>query len=116
MKKIIIVFLSNFYLYKLQFFIKTFIYNLEHIAKLARIKLSETEKNTFLPQLESVLEYLDVLDRVDTSNIEPTYRVNEQSNVLREDVVGESLPQNVALSTAAGTKDGYFVVTNTIKK
>jgi aspartyl-tRNA(Asn)/glutamyl-tRNA(Gln) amidotransferase subunit C len=90
--------------------------DLEHIAKLARISLTEDEKNTFLPQLESVLEYLDVLDRVDTTGIEPTYRVNEQSNVLREDIIGESLPQSVALSNAAGTKDGYFVVTNTIKK
>ncbi len=90
--------------------------DLEHIAKLARITLTETEKNTFLPQLESVLEYLDVLDRVDTSNIKPTYRVNEQSNILREDIILESLPQDIALSTAAGTKDGYFVVTNTIKK
>lgn len=90
--------------------------DLEHIAKLARISLTETEKNTFLPQVESVLEYLDVLDRVDTTGIEATYRVNEQSNVLREDVVSESLPQSVALSTATGTKDGYFVVTNTIKK
>jgi len=90
--------------------------DLEHIAKLARINLTEAEKNTFLPQLESVLEYLDVLDRVDTTNIEPTYRVNEQSNILRDDIIGQSLPQDVALSTAATTKDGYFVVTNTIKK
>ena len=89
---------------------------LDHIAKLARINLTDSEKETFLPQLESVLEYLDVLNQVDTSNVVPTYQVNQQSNVLRSDVVGESLSQEDALSTAHQTQDGYFVVTNTIKK
>ena len=89
---------------------------LEHIAKLARINLSESEKNTFLPQLESVLNYFDILNQVNTDNIEPTFRVNKQSNVFHQDEIGESLPQSIALSTAAATKDGYFVVTNTIKK
>ncbi len=89
---------------------------LEHIAKLARINLSESEKNTFLPQLESVLNYFDILNQVDTDNIEPTFRVNKQSNVFHQDEIGESLPQSIAISTAAVTKDGYFVVTNTIKK
>ncbi|MFA6184832.1 MAG: Asp-tRNA(Asn)/Glu-tRNA(Gln) amidotransferase subunit GatC [Candidatus Shapirobacteria bacterium] len=89
---------------------------LEHIAKLARINLSESEKNTFLPQLESVLNSFDVLNKINTDNVEPTFRVNKQSNVFRQDEIKESLPQSVALSTAAVTKDGYFVVTNTIKK
>ncbi|MDD2224660.1 MAG: Asp-tRNA(Asn)/Glu-tRNA(Gln) amidotransferase subunit GatC [Candidatus Shapirobacteria bacterium] len=89
---------------------------LEHIAKLARINLSESEKNTFLPQLESVLNSFDILNKVDIDNIEPTFRVNEQSNIFHQDEIGESLPQSVALSTAVVTKDGYFVVTNTIKK
>ena len=90
--------------------------DLDHIAKLARIKLTDSEKNTFLPQLESVLEYFDVLNKVDTSNIEPTYQVNLQSNVLRQDVVTDSLSSSEAISTANQTKDDYFVVTNTIKK
>jgi len=89
---------------------------LDHIAKLARINLSESEKNTFLPQLESVLNYFDILNQVNTDNIEPTFRVNKQSNVFHPDEIGESLPQSIALSTAVATKDGYFVVTNTIKK
>jgi aspartyl-tRNA(Asn)/glutamyl-tRNA(Gln) amidotransferase subunit C len=90
--------------------------DLDHIAKLARINLTESEKNIFLPQLESVLEYLDVLNKVDTANIEPTYQLNTQSNVSRQDIVADSLSQSEALSTANQTQDGYFVVTNTIKK
>ena len=90
--------------------------DLEHIAKLARINLSESEKTTFLPQLESVLEYLDVLNQANTDNIEPTFRVNDQKNVLRSDEPGKSFDQETALSTASKTQDGYFVVPGTIKK
>lgn len=90
--------------------------DLEHIAKLARIELTTTEKNTFLPQLKSVIEYFDILNKVDTTDIEPTYRVNEQSNVFHQDEIKESLPVDLALSTASRTKDNYVVVTATIKK
>ncbi|MFA6369274.1 MAG: Asp-tRNA(Asn)/Glu-tRNA(Gln) amidotransferase subunit GatC [Candidatus Shapirobacteria bacterium] len=90
--------------------------DLEHIAKLARINLSESEKITFLPQLESVLEYLDVLNQANVENIEPTFRVNDQKNVLRSDEIVDSFDQKTALSTAPKTQDGYFVVPGTIKK
>ena len=90
--------------------------DLDHIAKLARIDLTESEKETFLPQLESVIEYFDVLNKVNTDGVEPTFRVNDQSNVLRIDEVKESLSVADALSGATRTKDNYFVVTATIKK
>ena len=90
--------------------------DLEHIAKLARINLSEPEKNTFLPQLESVLEYLDVLNQANVENIKPTYRVNDQKNILRKDEIAESFDQKTALFSAPKTQDGYFTVPQTIKK
>jgi len=89
--------------------------DLDHIAKLARINLTESEKASFLPQLESVIEYFDVLNKVNTNGIEPTFIVNDQSNVLRQDEINESLSVEDALSGAARTKDNYFVVTRTIK-
>ena len=95
---------------------KLSISDLEHIAKLARIELTDEEKQTFLPQLESVIEYLDILNEVDTNNIEPTYQVNNLSNVLRADEVKESLPVESATGTAAKVRDNYFEVTATIKK
>jgi len=89
---------------------------LDHIAKLARINLTESEKTIFLPQLESVLKYLDILNKVNTDNIEPTFRVNDQKNILRSDEPVESFDQKTALSSAPKTKDGYFVVPGTIRK
>jgi aspartyl-tRNA(Asn)/glutamyl-tRNA(Gln) amidotransferase subunit C len=90
--------------------------DLEHIAKLARIELTDSEKEIFLPQLGSVIEYFDILNQVNTDNIEPTYQVNILSNVLRNDEIKDSLPVELATSTAVRTKDNYFVVTATIKK
>lgn len=90
--------------------------DLEHIAKLARLNLTESEKNTFLPQLESVLNYFDILNQVNTDHLKPTFRVNDQSNVFREDVVKASFTQIESLSAAAKTEDGYFVVPGTITK
>lgn len=95
---------------------KITIADLEHIAKLARIELTDAEKDTFLPQLESVIEYFDVLNQVNTEGVEPTYQVNNLSNVLRTDEVKESMPVELTTSTAARVKDDYFVVTATIKK
>jgi len=95
---------------------KITIEDLNHIAKLARIKLTKQEKETFLPQLESVIGYFDLLNKVDTTGIVPTYRVNDQKNILREDKVGKSLSVKESLSQAKRTKDNYFLVTATIKK
>jgi len=90
--------------------------DLDHIAKLARIELSQNEKEVFLPQLESILDYFDVLNKVNIDGVAPTYRVNEQNNVSRQDIIKESFSQKESLSTASKTKNGYFVVPGTIKK
>lgn len=95
---------------------KLSISDLEHIAKLARIELTDQEKQTFLPQLDSVIGYLDILNQVNTDNIQPTYQVNDLSNVLRTDEVKESLPVELATGTAAKVKDNYFEVVATVKK
>ena len=95
---------------------KLSISDLEHIAKLARIELTDQEKQTFLPQLDSVIGYLDILNQVNIDNIQPTYQVNDLSNVLRTDEVKESLPVELATGTAAKVKDNYFEVVATVKK
>ncbi len=60
---------------------------IQHIAKLARIKLTEEEEELYTEQLSQILEYMQILQEVDTSLKEPTAQVTGLENVTREDVV-----------------------------
>ncbi|MFA7244001.1 MAG: Asp-tRNA(Asn)/Glu-tRNA(Gln) amidotransferase subunit GatC [Patescibacteria group bacterium] len=64
--------------------------DVEYIAKLARLNLSEPEKDKFARQLSSVLEYVDQLSEVNTENVEPTAQVTGLTNISREDIVERS--------------------------
>lgn len=90
--------------------------DLDHVAKLARIKLTDQEKTVFLPQLESILQYLDKLNQVDTSKVSPSFQITNLTNIFRSDEVKASLDQKSALSQASKTHDAYFVVPKTIDK
>lgn len=80
------------------------------VAILARLKLSEAEIEAFGRQLSHVLEYVDILNEVDTTNVEPMAHVADLSNVLRDDVVRESLPRDKAIANAPKSDGTYFLV------
>ena len=61
----------------------------EHIALLARLGLSEEEKEKFALQISSILDYVEQLKEIDASNIEPTAQVTGLENVMREDVISD---------------------------
>jgi len=63
--------------------------DVRHIAKLARLHLSDEEVEKFSRELSSILDYIDQLQEVDTSNVEPTAQVTGQTNSFREDEVKE---------------------------
>lgn len=81
---------------------------LEHVAELARLKLSEEEIRKFLPQLKEALEFFSKLKEVDTENVKPSFQPVELKNVMREDKEGKCLSQDDALSLTEHKKDGYF--------
>ena len=81
---------------------------LEHVAELARLKLTEDEINKFLPQLKEALEFFSKLQEVDTDNVKPSFQPVELKNVMREDAEKECLSQDDALSLTEHKKDGYF--------
>ncbi len=64
-----------------------------HIAKLARLELTSEEINKMTTELSSILGYVEMLNEVDTSGVEPTAQVTGITNALRDDTV---LPQNVS--------------------
>lgn len=58
-----------------------------HVAKLARIKLTDAEVNKFCKQLSGVLDYMKILNEVDTENVPLTSQVTELNNVMEKDVI-----------------------------
>ena len=84
--------------------------DVEHVAALARLGLTEDEKERLRVQLSSILEHIAVMERLDTSAIPPTAQVIALSNVLREDVVRPGLSQEQALANAPRERDGFFEV------
>ena len=87
----------------------------EHVALLARLKFSEREKERFTTQLNSILEYMDKLKELDTSQVEPTFHAVSRKNVFREDAVLPSAPQERALSNAPDGDRGFFRVPKIIE-
>ena len=84
--------------------------DVEHVALLSRLELSEKELDKFTGQLDAILEYIDVLNQVDTSAVEPMAHVLEIRNVMRSDEVQPSLPREAALQNAPDAEDGFFKV------
>lgn len=87
----------------------------EHIAKLVRLGLSEEEKKKFQNQISSILEYVEKLQKVDTKNIEPTAQVTGLVNSVREDEVNPQTRETMEkLINAAPMKEGSLVKTRAI--
>jgi aspartyl-tRNA(Asn)/glutamyl-tRNA(Gln) amidotransferase subunit C len=82
----------------------------EHVATLARLELSEQEKENLTDQLSNILTYVEKLNELDTRGVEPTSHVLDISNVMRDDVPGESLSQDKALSNAPDQAAGHYRV------
>ncbi|MBA7648789.1 Glutamyl-tRNA(Gln) amidotransferase subunit C [subsurface metagenome] len=78
-----------------------------HIARLARLGLTETELERFREQLSNILENFEILQQVDTSNIQPTAQSIALQNIVRDDEVAASLPPSQILANAP-KKDGNF--------
>ncbi len=80
------------------------------VAVLARLQLSPEEVDVFTSQLGQILEYVDILNEVDTTDIEPLAHPIPVTNVFRDDIVTPSLPREAALSNAPNTDGKYFFV------
>jgi aspartyl-tRNA(Asn)/glutamyl-tRNA(Gln) amidotransferase subunit C len=81
-----------------------------HVARLARLKLSEEEVEKMAGELSGILEHVDRISDLDLEGVEPTSHVVALENVLRPDKPRPSLPQDVALASAPDPQDGAFRV------
>jgi len=82
----------------------------EHVANLSRLDLTEQEVDIFTEQLNSILGFAEKLTELDTENVKPTSHALNITNAFREDEVRDSLPREKALQNAPDQKDGQFKV------
>jgi aspartyl-tRNA(Asn)/glutamyl-tRNA(Gln) amidotransferase subunit C len=83
--------------------------DVEHVAHLARLGLTDEELSVLEGQLNHILDQYAILARLDTEHIPPTAQTIELENILRDDVVRDSLPVEAVLGNAA-EREGDFIV------
>jgi len=81
-----------------------------HVARLARLELSEEEVSRMSEELSAVLGHIEKIGELDLDAVPATTHVVEVSNALRPDAVAPSLPRDVALASAPSVADGGFRV------
>jgi aspartyl-tRNA(Asn)/glutamyl-tRNA(Gln) amidotransferase subunit C len=88
--------------------------DVEHIAKLAKLKFNDNELNKIAGELNSILDYMTKLNELDTSKVEPLTHVIDVKNVFREDKVKESFPVEEILKNAPSKTEEFFRVPKVI--
>jgi aspartyl-tRNA(Asn)/glutamyl-tRNA(Gln) amidotransferase subunit C len=84
--------------------------DIKHVAKLAKLTLTEDEKKKFTKQLGETIEYINKLEEIDTKDVHPTSQVTGLENIARKDNPQPSLSQRKVLSNAKSTHNGMFKV------
>ena len=88
---------------------------IDHISQLSRLRLPEEEKTKMAGDLEGILAYMDTLNALDTSDVEPLSHVFPVKNVLREDEVQPSMDRGMLLKNAPAADDEAFLVPKTVE-
>ena len=87
---------------------------MEYVGILAKLELSDAEKEAAKKDMESMLDYIDKLNELDTSNVEPMSHVFPVQNVFRDDVVTNGDNKEATLANAPLRKEDSFEVPKTI--
>jgi len=82
----------------------------KEIASLARLDLTDEETKIFVSQFKDILEYVSILNEVDTNNVPPAYLSSANQSVTREDEIEESVPTKDFLSNVPQSKDDYVLI------
>jgi aspartyl-tRNA(Asn)/glutamyl-tRNA(Gln) amidotransferase subunit C len=90
--------------------------DVEHIAKLAKLEFTDAEKEKFTHQLNQILEYVEQMNELDTSRVEPLSHVIELSNVFRVDEVKQGVSTEEALKNAPSKTEEFFKVPKVINE
>ncbi|MCX7710775.1 MAG: Asp-tRNA(Asn)/Glu-tRNA(Gln) amidotransferase subunit GatC [Clostridia bacterium] len=88
---------------------------IEHVANLARLNLTEQEKEKLTTEMEDIISYVDKLNELDTSGVSPTAHVIPIKNVFREDEAKASYDREKILANAPSTENGCFKVPKVVE-
>lgn len=89
---------------------KISIKDVEYVASLAQLELDEAARERLVQEMGEILAYMDKLNELDTTNVEPMMHAMEMTNVFREDILKDSIPHEVALQNAPVHDGQYFIV------
>jgi aspartyl-tRNA(Asn)/glutamyl-tRNA(Gln) amidotransferase subunit C len=89
--------------------------DVEHVARLSRLALSDAEIEKMREQLAAILAHIDTLRALDTEQVEPTSHAVPMENVMREDEPSPSLPQDAMLANAPDRSADFFRVPRIIE-
>ena len=84
--------------------------DIEHLAKLARLKLTDAENELFSKQMGTVIKYIEKLSELDTKNVEPTAHVLGLNNVFRDDAVKKPLTVQDPINDSPAHSKGHYEV------
>ncbi len=90
--------------------------DIEHVARLARLDLSEPDKERMRSQLDAILTYIEKLRQLNTDNVEPTSHAIPMLNVMREDEIRPCLPREEMLANAPEGEGHFFRVPRIIEE
>jgi aspartyl-tRNA(Asn)/glutamyl-tRNA(Gln) amidotransferase subunit C len=88
----------------------------EKVAHLARLELAEDEKQAMIKDMNKILGFMDKLNEIDTTGVEPLIYMTDEVNVMREDVIGEDITHEEALENAPKQDGEHFLVAKVIEK
>jgi aspartyl-tRNA(Asn)/glutamyl-tRNA(Gln) amidotransferase subunit C len=88
----------------------------EHIAHLARLEFIGEEKQEIKQDMEKIINFMDALNSVDTSGVEPLIFMSDEVNVLREDVAVETISKDDALKNAPKKDSDYIRIPKVLNK
>ena len=84
--------------------------NIIYLAKLARLKLTDAEKERFSSQMGTIIKYIEKLDELDTQNVQPTAHVLGLKNIFRDDIVMEPLTDHDPINDSPAHSKGHYEV------
>ncbi|GFN36110.1 Asp-tRNA(Asn)/Glu-tRNA(Gln) amidotransferase subunit GatC [Tepidimicrobium xylanilyticum] len=87
----------------------------DHIADLCKLKLSEEEKERIIYEFALILQSLEEFNKVDLENVEPTFGVNKNTQRFREDIVEPTLSRQEVLANTVEKQCGYFKLLNIVE-